>query len=150
VSRLLAETVTLEAARDALWRIVNDEAALRRVLPGCESLEREGEGEYRAVMRTRLQFLTLHLDGRCRVEVEEPGERFTLRIDGKPRGLVGSLAVSVPVRMSDAPAGGTSASYEVDLSMSGRLAAFGAPLLRSTVLGQVRELIANVEREARQ
>jgi carbon monoxide dehydrogenase subunit G len=150
VTQLLAESVTLSAPRAAIWRIVNDPAALRRVLPGCESLEELGEGRYQAVMASRLQFLTLRLSGTCEVVTEAPAERFELRIAGKPLGLVGTLTVSVPVVLTDADDGAstTCAEYRVDLTMTGRLAAFGAPIVRNTVKGQIRQLIANVEREA--
>ncbi len=149
MSQLLAESVTLSAPRGEVWRIVNDAATLRRVLPGCESLEELGEGRYQAVMASRLQFLTLRLAGTCEVITETPAERFELRITGRPLGLVGTLTVSVPVILADAePSSTTRADYRVDLAMTGRLAAFGAPIVRNTVKGQIRQLIANVEREA--
>lgn len=150
MSTLLAETATLSAPRDRVWQIVIDPAALRRVLPGCESLEQIGDGRYQAVMASRLQFLTLRLAGTCEVITEIPAERFELRIAGKPMGLVGTLSVTVPVVLTDADdASTTHAAYRVDLAMTGRLAAFGAPIVRSTVKEQIRQLIANVEAEAR-
>ena len=38
-------------------------------------------------------------------------------------------------------------SYSVDLHVTGRLASFGAPLLRETLRRQVAVLLANVDRE---
>lgn len=147
MTRLMDETVTLNAQRDAIWQIVNDADALRRVLPGCESLERLDEGLYQAVMATRLQFLTLRMSGTCEVQAQVPGERFRLSISGRPLGLVGTVAVDVPVVMSD-DGDGTRVDYQIDLTMTGRLAAFGAPIVRSTVKSQISELVRNVEREA--
>jgi carbon monoxide dehydrogenase subunit G len=43
--------------------------------------------------------------------------------------------------------GSTEVSYDVDLELSGRLATFGAPLLREVMRGQVTELVRNLERE---
>ena len=41
----------------------------------------------------------------------------------------------------------TEVTYSIDLQVTGRLASFGAPLLRDTLRRQVAELIANVDRE---
>jgi carbon monoxide dehydrogenase subunit G len=70
-----------------------------------------------------------------------------IQISGQPLGLVGSFTVSVPVDLSETDDGGTRADYAIDLQLTGRLASFGAPILRSTVKGQVGEMIANLERE---
>jgi carbon monoxide dehydrogenase subunit G len=75
---------------------------------------------------------------------------------GRPRGLAGSFTVSVPFDLSgvvapSSPAGSSAAvtevSYAVDLQVTGRLASFGAPLLRDTLRRQVAVLLANVDRE---
>ncbi|HET6379779.1 MAG TPA: SRPBCC domain-containing protein [candidate division Zixibacteria bacterium] len=147
MSRLLEDVITVAAPRERVWQVVDDPNALQRVLPGCEELEMESPGHYRAVMSTRLPFLTLRVRGTATVtEVQRP-EHMRLEISGQPLGLVGSFTVSVPVDLSATDDGGTRASYAVDLHLTGRLAQFGAPILRSAVKGQVREMVANLEHE---
>lgn len=147
MSRLMEDDVTVAAPRDRLWQVIDDPEALKRVLPGCEELEMESPGRYRAVIRTKLPFLTLRAHGTAEVaDVQRPGH-MRIQITGKPLGLVGSFTVSVPVDLTETDDGGTRADYAIDLQLTGRLASFGAPILRSTVKGQVREMIANLERE---
>lgn len=147
MSRLLEDEVVVAAPPERLWQIVDDPAALKRVLPGCEELEAIGADQYRAVMSTRLPFMTLRVRGTAAlVDVRRP-EHVQIEIAGTPLGLVGSFRVSVPVEVSETVDGGTRAAYAVDLQLTGRLASFGAPILRSTVRGQVREMVANLERE---
>lgn len=143
---LLEDSLTLSAPRDRVWSVVDDPAALQRVLPGCEELVPEGPGRYRATMRTRLQFMTLRMQGTAELQDVRRPDHLRLEISGRPVGLVGSFVVSVPVDLTETGAV-TSARYSVDLRLTGRLAAFGLPILRSTVKGQVRELVANLERE---
>jgi carbon monoxide dehydrogenase subunit G len=70
-----------------------------------------------------------------------------LEMSGRPRGLTGTFGVTVPFELE--PAGeGTRVTYEVDLRVSGRLAAFGRLILRDATRRQIAELVRNVEREA--
>ena len=58
----------------------------------------------------------------------------------------GSFQASIPFDLvEDGPA--TRISYVVDLSVTGRLAAFGLPILRDTLSKQVTQLVANLGRE---
>jgi carbon monoxide dehydrogenase subunit G len=52
-----------------------------------------------------------------------------------------------PVSDADGDGPATEIQYVIDLQVTGRLAAFGVPLLRDTLRRQVAELIVNVERE---
>lgn len=143
------DTAQLSIDRDRLWPVFEDAAALGRVLPGCERLESVGPGVYRGVLASKLQFLTLRADVEARIlDVERP-DRLRLEIDGRPKGLAGGFRASIPIELAprDDGAPGTSVRYEVALTTSGRLAAFGAPILRDTFRRQVVELIANLERE---
>ena len=72
---------------------------------------------------------------------------FHLFAGGFRIGLVGGFTVSVPIDATTTDDGGTRGSYAVDLQLTGRLASFGAPILRAQVKAQVREMIANLERE---
>ena len=141
------DQVRLTVERDRLWTVFDDAAALARVLPGCERLEAVGPHVYRGVLASRLQFLTLRADVEARIlDVDRP-EHLRLEIDGRPRGLAGGFRASIPIDLVAAEGGGTIVRYDVALATSGRLAAFGAPILRDTFRRQVTELIANLERE---
>ena len=71
---------------------------------------------------------------------------FELQLDGRPRGLTGGFRAVIPIDLAAAP-GGTRIRYRVELTTSGRLASFGAPILRNSFRRQVATLIANLERE---
>ncbi len=140
------ERTRVAAPRERLWAVFVDPDALARVLPGCESLEADGVGSYRAVLATRLQFLTLRADVTATLRDPEPPRALTLVLDGRPRGLAGTFSATIPIGLEPFGDDQTEVSYEVDLTVTGRLAAFGTPILRDTLRRQVRELVANVER----
>jgi carbon monoxide dehydrogenase subunit G len=144
MSRLAEETVRVAVPRERIWEAFGDAALLARILPGCEALTAAGEGTYRGVLATRLQFLTLRAEVTASLADPRPPESIRLELDGKPRGLAGGFRAVIPMELSETP-GGTSIHYTVDLTTSGRLATFGAPILRDSFRKQVVTLIDNLE-----
>ena len=146
MSLVADERVHVAAARDRIWSVFGDAAALGRVLPGCESLDETGPATFRGVLATRLQFLTIRADVTARILDPLPPERLRLELDGRPRGLAGGFRAGIPIELADDGAG-TTVHYRLELTTSGRLATFGAPLIRDTFRRQVAGLVANLERE---
>ena len=146
MSLVAEETVRVGASIDRIWSVFDDPAALGRVLPGCESLETIGPDAYRGVLATKLQFLTIRADVTARILDRRPPDALRLDLDGRPRGLAGGFRASIPIDL--APEGeATTIHYRLDLTTSGRLASFGAPILRDSFRRQVATLVANLERE---
>lgn len=145
MSALADETVVVRVPRDRIWQAFGDADLLAQVLPGCETLSATGDGAFRGVLATRLQFLTLRADVTATLADREPPDRLRLELDGKPRGLAGGFRALIPIDLADDP-DGTRIHYMVDLATSGRLATFGAPILRDSFRKQVATLIANLER----
>lgn len=146
MSRLAEDVVTVHASPDRIWAVLEDADALGRVLPGCESIEAEGPGRYRGVLASRIGFMTVRADVVATLQDLQRPAHALLQLEGRPRMLAGSFVASVPFDLT--PEGdATRVSYAVDLSVTGRLATFGQPLLRATLKGQLTELVAGLERE---
>jgi len=139
------ERVTVRVPRERIWPVFHDADRLAAVLPGCESLEETGPGAFRGLLATRLQFLTLRADVTARLADLAPPDHLRLEIEGRPRGLTGGFRAEIPIELGER-GGQTDVAYRVDLTTSGRLATFGAPILRDTFRKQVATLIANLER----
>jgi carbon monoxide dehydrogenase subunit G len=146
VSVIADDRVDLAVARDGIWRVFSDASALARVLPGCESLEASGPNTFGGVLATRLQFLTIRADVTARLLDLEPPDRLRLELEGRPRGLAGGFRADIPIELIENGAG-TTVQYQVDLTTTGRLATFGAPILRDSFRRQVATLVTNLERE---
>lgn len=152
MSELVRDRVVVNGPPAAVWAILEDPAALGRVLPGAESIAATGPGRFHGILATRIQFLTVRAEVDASFHDADPPRHLRLRLDGRPRGLAGSFSVSIPFDLepADGPAGpgtATEVSYTVDLQVTGRLAVFGAPLLRETMCRQIGVLVANVDRE---
>ena len=156
MSELLRDRSLIRGSPSDVWALLDDSAALARVLPGAESIVATGEGTFHGVLASKLQFLTVRADVDAVFRDADPPRHLRLDMAGRPRGLAGSFTVSVPFDLtpvvepdspdvSDVPE--TEVTYSVDLHVTGRLASFGAPLLRETLRRQVAVLLANVDRE---
>jgi carbon monoxide dehydrogenase subunit G len=145
VSVIAEEDVTVRVPRDRIWPVFGDAALLAQVLPGCERLEATGSGAFQGVLATKLQFLTLRADVTATIADAQPPVRLRLELDGRPRGLAGGFHAAIPIVLSDAGTE-TRVHYRLDLTTSGRLATFGAPILRDSFRKQVATLVANLER----
>lgn len=150
MTELVRGHVDIDGPREVLWGLLEDPAALARILPGAESVRAPEPGLFVGVLRVKIQFLTIRADFEARVEDADPPDHLRLAIRGRPRGLAGSFQASIPIAMSPAasePAGQarTSVDYAIDLVTSGRLATFGAPLLRDVAERLVADAVRNAE-----
>jgi carbon monoxide dehydrogenase subunit G len=145
VSVIAGERVTVRVPRTRIWPAFEDADLLAQVLPGCERLEATAPGVFSGVLATKLQFLTLRADVIATIADAEPPDRLRLELEGRPRGLAGGFRAAIPIELQDAGPE-TLVDYELDLTTSGRLATFGAPILRDTFRKQVAALVANLER----
>jgi 2-furoyl-CoA dehydrogenase large subunit len=147
VRRLLSgETIALAVPPERVWPLFDDAVALARVVPGCESLTKTAPGRYRGVLHATVGFVSLRSDVEAAVTDRRPPSEVTLRLEGRPRGLAGSFRAVLPVRL-EAATEGCVATYDLDLEVSGRLATFGALLLRQVMRRQVDQLAANIRQE---
>jgi carbon monoxide dehydrogenase subunit G len=150
---VLHDRAFLHGPPAAVWAILEDPSALRRVLPGAESIESTGPGSFRGVLANRIQFLTIRADVEATFLDADPPRHLVLRLEGRPHGLAGSFVVLVPFDLEPqedpADGSGTAVRYSVDLTVTGRLASFGLPLLRDTLRRVIATLVVNVDTELR-
>lgn len=148
MSELTKDRLVVRATPAAIRAVIDDPDALARVLPGAESLVPDGPGRWRGVLATRVGFMTVRADAVATLAEEDPPDHLRIEIDGRPRGLAGSFRAIIPFSLEAVGADQTAIDYAVDLTVSGRLASFGTPILRDTLRRQVRTLVENLERMA--
>lgn len=142
-----AESVEVGATPDAIWTILDDPEALGRILPGCESIVREGPDRFVAVIASKTRFMTVRSDVVATLHDADPPRHLRLVLDGRPRGLGGSFRLDVPFDIAPVGPGRSSVSYSVALELGGSLSRFGGPMLTGALSDQIGELVRNIERE---
>ena len=131
--------------RPATWRALNDPEVLRACIPGCESVERTGDNEFRVVVAAALGPVKARFQGRILLEdIVEP-QRYTIRFEGQggPAGFAkGAARVTL-----DEEGTGTLLGYTVDAQVGGRLAQVGNRLIDSAALKLADDFFAAFDKQ---
>lgn len=126
---ILEGRFAVAAPRERVWEAIWDVPTLAGWVPGCASAEEVGPGAYRVRLEQQVGFLRASFDLRLEVAEAHRPERIRLRGAGEDRRLRSSVQIETEVHLE--PAGdGTVIRYRHDLSVFGRLAALGFPLVQ--------------------
>ena len=68
--------------RERAWRALNDPALIQAAIPGCESMEKVGDNEYRIMLTASLGPMRTNFHGRLHVEDIDAPRSYTLRFEG--------------------------------------------------------------------
>jgi carbon monoxide dehydrogenase subunit G len=111
------------------YEMMQDPEVLARSMPGCESLEAIGPGEYRMKMKMAMASLSGAFDGKVTIADPSPPDSFRLLVEGT--GKIGFMKGEGLLKFS--PQGeGTEVTYEGDVQVGGTIAAIGQRLIDST------------------
>jgi len=91
----ISGTFTFDAPPDRVWALLMDPGVISSCIPGCHTLEPDGENRYRARLTVALSAITGTYDGTVTVCDVVPGisYRLTAEGQGKPGFVKGSSAI---------------------------------------------------------
>ena len=121
--------VQLPASRETVWAMLNEPAVLKSCIPGCESLDKDSDNEFRAVATIKIGPVKARWKGKVRFSNLDPPSSY--RISGEGDGGVAGFAkggAKVSLANKD---GGTLLSYNVEAQIGGKLAQLGQRLINS-------------------
>ena len=124
----LSNTRTVPLPRSVVWAALNDPAVLKDCLPGCESIEADGEHAWRVVMAARVGPVSARFNGRMSMtDIHEP-ETYTLQFDGQG-GAAGFARGDARVTLMPVAGDQTEMSYVAKAQIGGKLAQIGSRLV---------------------
>ena len=130
----------IAASRQRVWEALNDPAVLGACIPGCQSLEKEGEDRYNAVAEVKIGPIGARFKGAVALSELDPPNGYTISGSGNG-GVAGNAKGSAKVRLSD-DGGGTLVAYTVDAQVGGRMAQLGGPLIDATAKQMAEKFFA--------
>lgn len=120
----------IPAPPETVWKALNDPDVLKASIPGCESLEKVSDTEFKATVKTKVGPVQARFKGEVTLADLDPPNSYTLSGRGSG-GAAGSARGSAKVRLE--PQGeGTLLSYDIDAEVTGKLAQLGSRLILST------------------
>jgi uncharacterized protein len=117
----------IAASPEAVWRALNDPDVLRQCIPGCESLEKVSDTEFKATVSTKIGPMQTRFNGAVTLTDLNPPHGYTISGAGSG-GVAGSAKGGAKVRLEPVPEG-TKLHWDVDAQVSGKLAQLGSRLI---------------------
>jgi len=120
----------IPAPRQLVWDALNDTATLKASIPGCESLEKTGDNQMKAVAAVKLGPISARFNGAVTLSDIDAPNSYTITGEGQG-GVAGFAKGGAKVFLTD-DAGATLLKYEVNAQVGGKLAQLGARLIDAT------------------
>jgi len=140
----IAGSAQVPFAPERTYELMQDPAVLVRAIPGCESLEKTGEDEYRMKMKVLLASISGAFEGQVRLADQAPPSSFRMVVEGS--GKIGFLKGDgvLTLTMKD---GGTEVAYEGEAQIGGTMAAVGQRLIDTTARMLIKRFFGKLAAE---
>lgn len=126
----LKDEIRINAPRQRVYAALNDPEILRQAIPGCESLQKNSDTEFEAVVTSKVGPLTARLKGSVQLSDLDPPAGYTLSGEGKG-GPAGFAKVRAQVALAEEGAT-TLLRYDVKADVGGKLGQLGGPIIDRT------------------
>jgi uncharacterized protein len=121
--------VQLPASRETVWAMLNEPAVLKSCIPGCESLDKDSDDEFRAVATIKIGPVKARWKGKVRFASLDPPNSYSISGEGEG-GVAGFAKGGAKVSLANKD-GGTLLSYNIEAQIGGKLAQLGQRLINS-------------------
>ena len=138
----IAGAYTLAGPPDRAYALLLDPAVLAKAIPGCESLERVGDDEYKMKMKMALAAVSGAFEGKVRIVDQNPPSNFRMEVDGS--GKIGFVKGTGILTLT-AAGEGTSVAYDGDVQVGGTIAAVGQRLIDTTARMMIKKFFERLE-----
>jgi carbon monoxide dehydrogenase subunit G len=124
----LTQSRSIAAPVTVVWRGLNDPAILKASIPGCETFEQVSDGEWRAVVASRIGPVQARFTGRVLLSDVRAGEGYTLKFEGQG-GAAGFASGEARVSLAAEGDAATTLTYTASAKVGGKIAQLGARLV---------------------
>ncbi|WP_321886026.1 CoxG family protein [Paraburkholderia bannensis] len=124
----LTESHTLPVPQERAWEALNDTAILKVCIPGCESIEADGENTYAVALTAAVGPVKARFKGRMQLADIDAPRSYTIQFEGQG-GAAGFGKGDARVTLEPAGENATTLSYTASAQVGGKLAQIGSRLV---------------------
>jgi carbon monoxide dehydrogenase subunit G len=124
----LTETHTLPVAQQQTWDALNDTEILRACIPGCESIDPDGENAYLVALSAAVGPVKARFKGRMQLTDIDAPNTYTIVFEGQG-GAAGFAKGNAQVMLEADGDAATRLSYTAHAQVGGKLAQIGSRLV---------------------
>jgi carbon monoxide dehydrogenase subunit G len=121
----------IPAARETVWRALNDPEILKQCIPGCETVDKTSDTEFTARVAVAVGPVKAKFTGKVTLADLKPPESYTISGEGQG-GVAGFGKGSATVRLDAETPTTTVLHYTAQASVGGKLAQIGTRLVDAT------------------
>ena len=119
-------SAVLHADPDRVWSLITDPAVLARTIPGCESLERVGDDEYKMNVSVGVGAIRGTYAGEVKLSDQQRPSSYVMHASGA--GAPGNARATVTINLEE-HAEGTALTYSADAVVGGPVAGVGQRMI---------------------
>ena len=124
----LHQQVVIPVARDQVWQSLNDPAALKACLPGCETFEESAPGAFDMTLTAKVGPVKTRFHGQLQLSDIQAPVSYTISGEGKG-GVAGFAKGAAKVQLEALDGARTLMTYSVSAAVGGKLAQIGSRLV---------------------
>jgi uncharacterized protein len=124
----LTESHTLPVPQQRAWEALNDTAILKVCIPGCESIEADGENTYAVALTAAVGPVKARFKGRMQLADIDAPRSYTIQFEGQG-GAAGFGKGDARVTLEAAGDDATTLNYTASAQVGGKLAQIGSRLV---------------------
>jgi carbon monoxide dehydrogenase subunit G len=124
----LTESYTLPVSQLRAWEALNDTAILRASIPGCDSIDPDGENGYAVVLSASVGPVKARFKGRMELKDIDAPHTYTIVFEGQG-GVAGFGKGTTHVTLEPDGDDATKLSYTATAQVGGKLAQIGSRLV---------------------
>jgi len=126
----LNNTFTVQQPIDKVWAFLSDPRKVAPCLPGAELQEAVDAKTFRGIVKLKLGPFTTQFQGEVVIEhMDAAAHEIRMVGKGKDSKGTGSASMTITGKLRALPGGGTEMVSTSDLSISGKIAQFGARMI---------------------
>lgn len=137
---------TIEAARDKVFRMLQDKNVLAKATPGVKSMEQERDDYFKASISLSIGPVKGNFDGAVEIIEKKAPETMTLAVEGQ--GGPGGVKAVGRLRLED-QGDKTVIHWEGEPQISGRIAAVGARLVGGVAKKLAGQFFESISEQAK-
>jgi len=124
----MTSTRIVNAPPDEVWAALNDPAVLKDAIPGCETLERTTDTDWKVVVAAKVGPVAARFNGRIMLLDLAPPSAYTMKFEGQG-GAAGFANGEAKVSLAPSGAAATALTYTAKAQVGGKIAQLGSRLI---------------------
>lgn len=132
-------------AQEEVWKSLNDPDVLKACIPGCESVDKVSDTEFKASVNTRIGPVRSRFKGRVTLSDLDPPNSYKLSFQGD--GTAGFIKGEADVKLTPEGEQNTAIGYTSKATVGGKLAQVGSRLIDGAARKMANDFFSNLTRE---